>query len=138
MKAKAESAIDEILSEIDGGARLNDEDALRLLRSDDLLAIGGAADRMRQRLHPEPEVTYVIDRNINYTNVCITYCDFCAFYREPGHEEGYVNPQEVIDQKIEEAMAVGATQILMQGVQTTRTEPPSPMSIPTIPCRDRR
>ncbi len=112
---RAEPTIDGILSEIDDGARLTDENALRLLQSNDLLTIGGAADRMRWRLHPEPEVTYVIDRNINYTNVCITYCDFCAFYREPGHEEGYVNPAEVIDQKIEEAMTSGATQILLQG-----------------------
>jgi cyclic dehypoxanthinyl futalosine synthase len=70
---------------------------------------------VRQRLHPEPVATYVIDRNINYTNVCVADCDFCAFYRRPGDPEGYILPREELYRKIRELQAVGGTQILMQG-----------------------
>ena len=97
------------------GERLTFEDIVALLKSPDLLSIGMAANEIRFRLHPEPIVTYVVSRNINYTNVCVDYCSFCAFYRPPGHKEGYVLPLEVILQKVQEAVELGATQILMQG-----------------------
>ncbi len=89
--------------------------ALDWLRSDDLIGLGMEADAMRQRLHPGNVITYQIDRNINYTNVCTEYCSFCAFYRPVGSPEGYVQPLESIFQKIDETLALGGTGILMQG-----------------------
>ena len=68
-----------------------------------------------RRLHPEPFRTYNIDRNVNYTNVCTAVCDFCAFYRTPKSDEGYVLPREVLLKKVEETVALGGDQILMQG-----------------------
>jgi cyclic dehypoxanthinyl futalosine synthase len=90
-------------------------EAIDLFNSDDLVGLGMAADQVRRKLHPEGVVSYIIDRNINYTNFCTEYCSFCAFYRPPGHEEGYVHPQEVIFDKIRETIALGGTGILMQG-----------------------
>ncbi len=89
--------------------------AIDLYRSDNLLEIGMAADEVRRKLHPEGVVSYIIDRNINYTNFCTEYCSFCAFYRPIGHAEGYVHPKEVIFQKIQETIELGGTGILMQG-----------------------
>jgi cyclic dehypoxanthinyl futalosine synthase len=89
--------------------------ALDMLRSDDLIGLGLEADALRQRLHPGNVVTYQIDRNINYTNVCTEYCSFCAFYRPVGSSEGYVQPFESICRKIDETLALGGTGILMQG-----------------------
>jgi len=86
-----------------------------LFASDDLIGIGMAADQVRRKLHPEGVVTYIIDRNINYTNFCTEYCSFCAFYRPMGHEEGYILPQEVIFEKIQETLDLGGTGVLMQG-----------------------
>ena len=97
------------------GERLTPEDGLALLKSHDLAALGCAADQVTQRLHPEPFRTYNIDRNINYTNVCTAVCDFCAFYRAPKDPEGYVLPRDELLQKIEETVALGGNQILMQG-----------------------
>jgi len=94
---------------------LSSAEACDLFRSDDLIGIGMAADALRRRLHPEGVVTYIIDRNINYTNFCTEYCSFCAFYRPLGHEEGYILPREVIFQKIQETIDVGGTGVLMQG-----------------------
>jgi cyclic dehypoxanthinyl futalosine synthase len=90
-------------------------EAIDLFNSDDLVGLGMAADQVRRKLHPEGVVSYIIDRNINYTNFCTEYCSFCAFYRPPGHEEGYVHPPEVIFDKIRETIALGGTGILMQG-----------------------
>ena len=90
-------------------------EAIDLFNSDDLVGLGMAADQVRRKLHPEGVVSYIIDRNINYTNFCTEYCSFCAFYRPPGHEEGYVHSQEVIFDKIRETIALGGTGILMQG-----------------------
>ncbi len=90
-------------------------EAIDLFQSDDLIGIGMAADAVRRRLHPEGVVTYIIDRNINYTNFCTEYCSFCAFYRPMGHNEGYILPKEVIFQKIQETVDLGGTGILMQG-----------------------
>ncbi len=90
-------------------------EAIDLFRSDDLIGIGMAADQVRRKLHPYGIATYIIDRNINYTNVCTEYCSFCAFYRPIGHAEGYVHPKEVIFSKIQETLDLGGTGILMQG-----------------------
>jgi cyclic dehypoxanthinyl futalosine synthase len=89
--------------------------AVELLRDPDLIGIGMAADAVRRNLHPEGVVTYIIDRNINYTNFCTEYCSFCAFYRPMGHPEGYVLSKEVLLQKIQETIDLGGTGILMQG-----------------------
>jgi len=90
-------------------------EALDLFRSDDLIGLGMAADQVRRRLHPDGIVSYIIDRNINYTNFCTEYCSFCAFYRPMGHAEGYLHPKEVIFDKIQETLDLGGTGILMQG-----------------------
>jgi cyclic dehypoxanthinyl futalosine synthase len=91
------------------------EQALDLFHSDDLIGIGMEADRIRRHWHPEGVVSYIIDRNINYTNFCTEYCSFCAFYRPMGHAEGYLHPKEVIFDKIQETLDLGGTGILMQG-----------------------
>jgi cyclic dehypoxanthinyl futalosine synthase len=90
-------------------------EAIDLYRSDDLIGIGMAADAVRRKLHPEGVVSYIIDRNINYTNFCTEYCSFCAFYRPMGHAEGYVHSKDVIFAKIQETIDLGGTGILMQG-----------------------
>ena len=89
--------------------------ATELFNSNDLVGIGAEADAVRKRFHPEGIVSYIIDRNINYTNFCTEYCSFCAFYRAPGSKEGYVLPTEVILNKIQETIDLGGTGILMQG-----------------------
>jgi len=80
-----------------------------------LLELGAEADRVRQQLHPGDVVTYIVDRNINYTNVCVADCGFCAFYRRPKHGEGWTLSYEQIGAKIDEAKQMGGIQILMQG-----------------------
>ncbi len=94
---------------------LSNSRALELLGCDDLLGVGMEADALRRRLHPGQVVTYIVDRNINYTNFCTEYCTFCAFYRPLGSPEGYVQPLESIYQRIDETLALGGTGILMQG-----------------------
>lgn len=94
---------------------LTNSQALEMLRSDDLIGLGMQADAVRERLHPGGVITYQIDRNINYTNVCTEYCSFCAFYRPLGSPEGYLQPLESIFRKIDETLALGGTGILMQG-----------------------
>jgi cyclic dehypoxanthinyl futalosine synthase len=91
------------------------EEATDLFHSDDLIGIGMAADAVRRKLHPHRVVSYIIDRNINYTNFCTEYCSFCAFYRPMGHAEGYTHSQDVIFAKIQETLDLGGTGILMQG-----------------------
>jgi cyclic dehypoxanthinyl futalosine synthase len=109
------SDIAPVLEKAVAGERLTPAEGLQLIESYDLVALGQAADAVAQRLHPEPFRTYNIDRNINYTNACTAVCDFCAFYRPPKHDEVYVLPREVLLKKIEETVAVGGDQILMQG-----------------------
>ncbi|MGB9858995.1 MAG: cyclic dehypoxanthinyl futalosine synthase [Moorellaceae bacterium] len=104
-----------IIAKIQAGERLTPEEGLALLRSADLLLLGYLADMVRRRWHPENIVTFAVDRNINYTNICTCGCRFCAFYRPPGHPEGYVLSREEIFAKIEETIAAGGTMILMQG-----------------------
>ena len=91
------------------------QEAIDLFASDDLVGIGMEADALRRKLHPEGVVSYIIDRNINYTNFCTEYCSFCAFYRPMGHKEGYILPTETILDKIQETVDLGGTGILMQG-----------------------
>lgn len=107
--------IDNILERAIKGERLGLEDGLALFESDQIEKIGAAANKVMLQKHPEPLTTFVIGRNINYSNICDTYCRFCAFYRPPGSAEGYVLPDEVIFQKIQETIDVGGTEVLMQG-----------------------
>ncbi|GBD35694.1 Cyclic dehypoxanthine futalosine synthase [bacterium HR36] len=104
-----------LLDKAVNGERLSPEEGLELLQSADLLALGQAADAVCRRLHPEPYRTYNIDRNINYSNICAAVCDFCAFYRKSSDPDAYVLPREGIFQKIEETIALGGDQILLQG-----------------------
>jgi cyclic dehypoxanthinyl futalosine synthase len=98
------------------GERISDEHAVALLRSRDLVAVGRAANLIRNRKNDPGRITFIVDRNLNYTNVCVTDCDFCAFYRSPGDSrESYVLPKPVIFKKIEETLAIGGTGLLMQG-----------------------
>jgi cyclic dehypoxanthinyl futalosine synthase len=98
------------------GERITDEEALTLLRSRDLVAVGRVADELRNRKIDKRRVTFIVDRNVNYTNVCYTDCDFCAFYRRPGDtREGYLLPKTIIFKKVEETLALGGTALLMQG-----------------------
>ena len=84
------------------GERITDGDAIALLSSRDLVAVGRVANEIRNRTTDPEKVTFIIDRNLNYTNVCVTDCDFCAFYRRPGDvREGYLLPKPVIYKKIE-------------------------------------
>ncbi len=98
-----------------GEERLADDVARRLLEAPALTELGLAADAMRRRLHPESVVTYIVDRNINYTNVCVAKCNFCAFYRLPGDAGGYLLSPEELNAKARETVALGGTGILMQG-----------------------
>ncbi|MEW6428195.1 MAG: cyclic dehypoxanthinyl futalosine synthase [Thermodesulfobacteriota bacterium] len=102
---------DKVLS----GGRLSPEEGLALFHSADLYALGFLADAVRRRKHPEATVTYVIDRNINYTDVCISGCKFCAFYKAPEKAGGYVLSFDELSGKIRETKELGGTQILLQG-----------------------
>ncbi len=97
------------------GSRLTGQDLERLFEGASLHQLGAAASDVRQRLNPGREVTYIIDRNVNYTNVCVYRCRFCAFYRKPGDPEAYVLPFEAIARKVEETIAAGGTGLLLQG-----------------------
>jgi cyclic dehypoxanthinyl futalosine synthase len=105
-----------ILDKALAGQRIDDDEALTLLESRDLIAVGRAANELRARRTDPDRITFIVDRNLNYTNVCVTDCDFCAFYRRPGdRREGYLLPKPVIYKKIEETLALGGTGLLMQG-----------------------
>ncbi|WDP93410.1 MAG: dehypoxanthine futalosine cyclase [Desulfobacter sp.] len=104
-----------IIENIQADRRISGEEALELLRHADLLTLGGLANARRFRLHPEKRVTFVVDRNINYTNVCVSGCRFCAFYATPGSGKGYILSQEELGAKIQETLDLGGTQILLQG-----------------------
>lgn len=107
--------IDRILRKALAGERLNLEDGMALFASNEIEKIGEAANQRMLQLHPDPITTFIIGRNVNYTNVCDTYCRFCAFYRPRGSKEGYVLPNETVFRKIQETLNVGGTEILMQG-----------------------
>jgi cyclic dehypoxanthinyl futalosine synthase len=108
-------AVAKIADKVRAGERISAEEALLLHEQADVLTIGELADEVRRRKHPERLVTYIVDRNINPTNVCITDCGFCAFYRRPKHEESYVLDRDVILEKVRETAELGGRQLLMQG-----------------------
>jgi cyclic dehypoxanthinyl futalosine synthase len=107
--------IENITRKVAGNERLDADEGLALLRQADLLTIGELAGSVRKRLHPDRMVTFIVDRNINYTNICVNKCKFCAFYREADSPDAYVLSREEIFKKIEETISLGGTQILMQG-----------------------
>lgn len=109
------SSIQPILDKALNGERLSPEDCTALLESRDTARIGVAADEIRQRKNDAQIVTYIIDRNINYTNVCNVVCTFCAFYRRPGKPDTYVHSIDEICKRIDETIALGGTGVLMQG-----------------------
>ena len=111
MPSEVKGILDRALS----GERLSVDDCTELLLSHDVALIGAAADEIRQRKHPNNVVTYIIDRNVNYTNVCNVVCTFCAFYRRPGAPDTYVRTFDEICSKIDETIALGGTGVLMQG-----------------------
>ena len=104
-----------ILEKALNGERISPEEAVRLFETTDMLLLGNIASRISRKKLKERVVTYIVDRNINYTNICITDCAFCAFYRKEDDEEAYVHPFETIAGKIEETIAMGGRQILLQG-----------------------
>jgi len=104
-----------IISKIAAGDRIGFDEALTLYEKAGFHELGRLAHAVRLRKHPEPVVSYVVDRNINYSNVCICGCRFCAFYRPPAHAEAYVLTREQLTAKIEETLQLGGTQILLQG-----------------------
>ncbi len=110
-----EHSVQPILDKALAGERLTSEDATRLLESNDIARIGVAADEIRRRKNDPDVVTYIIDRNINYTNVCNVVCTFCAFYRRPGKPDTYVHSMDEICSRIDETIALGGTGVLMQG-----------------------
>ncbi len=95
--------------------RMTDEQALEQFRHGDILALGRQADQMRRKLHPAQQVTFVVDRNINYTNVCTSECKFCAFYRKEGQKDAYLLTREAMCEKLAETVAAGGTQVMLQG-----------------------
>src|SRR5438445_2661181 len=106
----------QVLEKALDGERITEAEAVALLRSRDLVSVGRAANELRRRKTDPERITFIIDRNLNYTNICVTDCDFCAFYRRPGdRSEGYLLPKPVIFKKIEETLALGGTGLLMQG-----------------------
>ncbi|MFL6335491.1 MAG: cyclic dehypoxanthinyl futalosine synthase [Pyrinomonadaceae bacterium] len=107
--------IQPILDRVSAGGRMTAEECSTLLESFDVARMGVAADEVRRRRHPGDVVTYIIDRNINYTNVCNVVCTFCAFYRRPGKPDTYVRTLEDICRRIDETIALGGTGVLMQG-----------------------
>ena len=109
------ATIQNILAKATAGERLSFDEGVALFDCKDLNALGRAADAVTRRLHPEPIRTFNIDRNINYTNVCAAVCDFCAFFRKSGDADAYVLSREELYKKIEETIALGGDQALLQG-----------------------
>ena len=107
--------VDDILTRAIAGQRITDQEALILLQEGELNQLGQAADAIRNRKNDPRIVTYIVDRNINYTNICIYKCKFCAFYRKPGDPEGYLLSKDELRQKIQETVDLGGTGVLLQG-----------------------
>jgi cyclic dehypoxanthinyl futalosine synthase len=104
-----------VIDKVRAGERIDAAEALELYRSAPTPVLGQLADAIRQRKHPDGIVTYIIDRNVNYTNICVAKCNFCAFYREVGSPDGYVLGFDELFRKIDETIAVGGVQLLLQG-----------------------
>ena len=109
------STLDTIAKKVEDGGRVDASEALALYRQAPTHLLGRLADGIRARKHPERVVTYIIDRNVNYTNVCVARCNFCAFYRTVGAADGYVLGFDEIFRKIDETIALGGGQLLLQG-----------------------
>jgi cyclic dehypoxanthinyl futalosine synthase len=107
--------VQDVIEKVRVGERVNSAEALELYRDAPTPVLGQLADSIRQRKHPDRIVTYIIDRNVNYTNVCVAKCNFCAFYRDVGSPEGYVLGFDELFGKIDETIAVGGVQLLLQG-----------------------
>ena len=108
--------IEPILEKAIAGTRIEASEAVKLFATTDILLLGNVASRLtRKKLKKNKTVTYIVDRNINYTNICVTDCSFCAFYRKEPDQDAYVLPFETIGKKIEETLEVGGRQILLQG-----------------------
>ena len=107
--------IEAIIDDVLNGSRLSDDQFIALAADADLHQLGYLADTVRKRKHPEKIVTYVIDRNVNYTDICVSACKFCAFYKLPDSGEGYLLGKDELKKKIDETLALGGTQILLQG-----------------------
>ena len=111
----APSTTEELLRRAVAGEALSLAEGIHLYKEASFLELGQAADQIRRQRHPEGIVSYLVDRNINYTNICIIDCGFCAFYRKPGSPEGYILTNEEIGQKVQELIDWGGTRILLQG-----------------------
>ena len=109
------SEIEDTLEKSLNNKRLSSKECLKLFSTKELASLGMAADAVCRQKHPEDYRTYIIDRNINYTNICTSGCKFCAFYREVEHSDGYIISKNSLFRKIEETLALGGRQILMQG-----------------------
>src|SRR5262245_11757001 len=114
-KTIAREGVDEFLARIREHERLTFEEWQAVEDSAPTEELGRLADELRNELHPDDVVTYVVDRNVNYSNVCVSVCSFCAFYRKPGSPEGYVHSYDEIFRKVEEMMELGGSGVLMQG-----------------------
>ncbi|MBI3322144.1 MAG: dehypoxanthine futalosine cyclase [Candidatus Omnitrophica bacterium] len=127
----AGGAVNDLLAKGADDGRLTAAEALRLWEEADLVALGRTADTVRLRLHPDNLGTFVVDRNINYTNACVADCSFCAFYRKPGHPEAYVLPVPEVLRRVGELVEIGGTQVLLQG----GLDPSIPLSFYEELCR---
>src|SRR5258708_2243258 len=107
--------VERLIEKVRAGGGVDAAEALELYRSAPTAVLGQLADEIRERKHPERVVTYIIDRNVNYTNICVAKCNFCAFYREVGSADGYVLGFDELFRKIDETIAVGGVQLLLQG-----------------------
>jgi cyclic dehypoxanthinyl futalosine synthase len=115
MKGLQKEVMESITGKVLAGGRISDEEFLALERDADLYQLGFLADSIRRRLHPEGNVTYVVDRNVNYTDICISACKFCAFFKAPEDQTGYLLTFDELALKIRETQDLGGTQILLQG-----------------------
>jgi cyclic dehypoxanthinyl futalosine synthase len=109
------SILKDTIQKASQGGRLDPDQALHLYEKADLLTLGRLARESRFRHNPDPIATYAVDRNINYTNICVSGCAFCAFYKEKGDPEGYVMGRDTLNAKCDETLSLGGTQILFQG-----------------------
>lgn len=109
------SDLNHIIKKVEENRRIDVDEALSLYREADFLILAGLANQKRFYLHPDRVVTYVVDRNINYTNICVSGCRFCAFFEPPGKGKGYVISRQALHDKIRETLNLGGTQILLQG-----------------------